>query len=115
MKRLDDTDEFGRDPQVRYLRSVFRTVEAAQKGLLEQLAIAPFDERLGPAREGALHLFERGWVLSNRKGIDLSEEELGLLYLACLARMLKSRGTNIPEHLEPSEETIRGIMEELPQ
>jgi hypothetical protein len=113
MKQTDATDEFGRDPQVRYLRLVFARIETAQKGFLEQLGVLPFDERLKRAREGALHLFERGWMISNREGIQLSEEELGLLYLACLARMLKSRGTIIPERLEPSGETIRGIMTEL--
>jgi hypothetical protein len=115
VKRTEDTDEWGRDPQVHYLRSVFRAIEAAQRNLLEQLAIPPFDERLRRAREGGLHLFERGWVLANRKGIGLSEEELGLLYVACLERLLTSRGIHIPENLIPSNEAIAGIMKELPQ
>jgi hypothetical protein len=113
MKRTDDTDEFGRDPQVLYLRRVFDRIETTQKSFLDQSGVLPFDERLKRARESALHLFERGWMMSNRKGIQLSEEELGLLYLACLARMLKSRGANIPERLVPSDERIAEIMKEL--
>jgi hypothetical protein len=113
MKRIDDTDEFGGDPQVRYLRRVFEKIEAAQKSFLDRLGFLPFDDRLKRAREGALHLFERGWMMSNRKGVQFSEEELGLLYVACLARLLKARGIDIPERLVPSDERIAGIMKEL--
>jgi hypothetical protein len=107
-----EKDDWGQDPQVRYLRKVFANMEAAQKDLLNRLGMSPLDDRLRRGREGALHMFEKAWMIATRRRIALAEEEFGPLYQACLARVLESRGVQIPKGTFPESEKITGLLKE---
>jgi len=109
---MPEVDEWGKDPQVRYLRRVFAHMEIAQKGFLERLNISPFDERLLRMRESALKLFENAWMVATRKGITVNEDELGILYLHCLARLFQSRDIEIPPGTLPRNEKITALLKE---
>jgi len=52
-------DDFGADPQVRRLRSVFRALERWEKRAAERLGLDWTDPRLGRIRGRALVHFER--------------------------------------------------------
>ncbi len=109
---MTETDDWGRDPQVRYLRKVFSVMEEAQKGFLQRIGMSPLDDRLRSSREGALHIFEKAWMTATRRGIALTEEDLGPLYQACLARVLRSRGADIPQDTLPDNDKVRVLLAE---
>ena len=110
---MQNTDDWGADAQVRYLRRGFAAIETSQKAFLDDLDLRPFDERLRRARESALHLFERAWMHATRNGITLSEDDFGVLYVSCLATLLKSRGVDIPPGAVRAEKKIEGILAEV--
>lgn len=84
-----ETDEWGKDPQVRFLRRVFSHMEEAQKGLLDKIGISLFDERLKRIRDGALTIFERAWAMALRKDMNLEEKDLVHLYIFPLHMCLR--------------------------
>jgi hypothetical protein len=84
-----ERDDFGADPQIRYLRQVFGYIEKAQADFLHRLNISPFDRRLRRWRETGLKLFEKVWMLSSKRGFASEKEQVSKIYLHCLAHFLK--------------------------
>lgn len=107
-----EEDQFGHDPSVRRLRRVFAAAEAGQNQLLDRLNIGRLDRRLGQWRKVALHLFERGWARATREGVHLEEEDVGHLYLFCLARALATRGIAVPGEALPANAAVARLLEE---
>ena len=106
-------DEWGRDPQVRYLRTVFAQMEKVQGELLLRLNVSPFDYRLRRVREAALTSFEKAWRLAANRGIANNEEEIAALYVHCLAHILTINRIHVPPDLLPVNEGIAGILREV--
>ncbi len=109
---MNESDTFGRDPQVQYMRRIFANMEKAQEALLERIDMAPFDERLRGFRDMALKLFERTWAIAMQKGIIESEKDAALLYLYCLSHALSARGVNVPSDALPEHKEIHQFMKE---
>lgn len=106
-------DQFGRDPQVRYLRRVFAGMEQKQKELLEKIGVVPTDYRLKRVREATLKHFERAWVLASRRGVAETEDEIGDLYILCLAKILAGNRITVPGELLPSNPRINDVIKEV--
>ncbi len=106
-------DEWGRDPQVLYLRTVFAQMEKVQGELLLRLHISPFDYRLRRVREAALKSFEKAWRLAVNRGIANNEEEIAALYVYCLTHCLTINRIHVPPDLLPLNEGIAGILREV--
>lgn len=106
-------DQFGRDPQVRYLRKVFAGMEKKQNELLALLGIQTADYRLRRVREGALKSFEKAWMIANRRGALESEDEIGDLYILCLAKVLSGNRIIVPDELLPSNSSMKEVIKEV--
>ncbi len=104
-------DEWGRDPGVQRMRSVFGKTEEAQSGFLGDSSLSPFDERLKDWRREALRSFEHYWCRAVRKGINLSDEEVAVLYVACLAQVIQRSGVKITSPVLPKDRKILRLME----
>ena len=105
-------NDWGADPQVRYLRQVFGHVEATQNEFLRRINISPFDDRLRRWRDAALKLFEKAWTLSAREGISPDEGEISKLYLHCLAHFLRLNRIEVPQGILPACENVSRIIKE---
>lgn len=110
---MTNDDTWGRDPQVRYMRTVFAAIERAQKEFLRALGISPVDPRLRRFREIALAFFERSWVAAMRRGMDADESSAGALYIFCLARALSMKGVEIPPASLPGDAELKGLVDEV--
>lgn len=108
-----ERDNFGADPQVRYLRQVFGYTETAQADFLHRLNISPFDDRLRRWREASLKLFEKVWMLSSNRGIPAEKERVSKIYLYCLAHFLKLNRIGVPPEILPVDENIESLMKEV--
>ena len=108
-----ERDDFGADPQIRYLRQVFGHTETEQGDFLLHLNISPFDDRLRRWREGALKLFEKVWMLSSGRGIASEKEQISKIYLYCLAHFLKLNRIAIPPEILPVDENIESLIKEV--
>ncbi len=107
-----DADEFGRDPSVQGMRRVFAAAEAAQGRLLQELNISRFDKRLRQWRKMTLHVFEQNWARAARYGTTLTEKDLGDLYVHCLAKVMETKGTVVPERALPGNRAVESLLEE---
>lgn len=110
---MAERDEWGADPQVRYLRRAFALMEKAQADLLRRLNVAPDDYRLRRVREATLRLFEQGGAVAGRNGVVVSEEDISVLYVYCLARILTANRIPVAEEMLPSHEKIARFMKEV--
>ena len=110
---MPERDEWGADPQVRYLRRAFTLMEKAQADLLRRLDVSPDDYRLRRVREAALRLFEQGSSVAGRSGIMASEEDISVFYIYCLARILAANRIPVAEEMLPSHEKIARFMKEV--
>ncbi|HOS60144.1 MAG: hypothetical protein BWX58_00080 [Deltaproteobacteria bacterium ADurb.Bin026] len=108
-----DIDQFGHDPQVRFLRRAFASMETIQNDLLKELNISSFDERLRRIRLAALNLFEKVWVSYSRWGVSIDEKEMSDIYLHCLAHTLAANNINLPKGLFYPNERIQNIIKEV--
>jgi hypothetical protein len=97
MHTNDDTDDWGRDPQVRAMRRVFALMEALQSRLFENMGISPFDERLGSWRRAALRMFEQEWAELAGRGGHLAEEDVAKTYVDCLVKVLTKDGVSVSD------------------
>jgi hypothetical protein len=97
--RAPTVDDWGRDPQIRAMRSIFALMETLQSRLLEKIGISPFDERLGRWRRFALRMFELKWADLSRRGGRFSEEDLADTYLDCLIKILTNEGVTISKEV----------------
>jgi hypothetical protein len=109
---MSQTDTFGHDPQVKYMRRVFAHIEKAQNILLEKVGMTSFDERLRRFREMALKLFEKTWGMAMQRGIVENEEEAAILYLYCFSYALSTRGIEVPPDALPEHKEIRKFVKE---
>ncbi len=107
-----DEDEWGRDPSVRSMRSAFAAIEAAQNRFLDGLGVGRTDKRLRQWRKMALHLFEQGWAVAARRGMPLTERDAADLYLCCLAKVLGTRGIEVPHLCLPDNPAVMRLLEE---
>jgi len=96
-KKMQNIDEFGRDPAIRMMRMVFASMESAQKALLADTGISTFDPRVRRWRETARELFERGWAKAAQQGMQLTEVEAGILYGFALERQMERDGISLPQ------------------
>ncbi|MCX5814519.1 MAG: hypothetical protein NT178_18550 [Proteobacteria bacterium] len=108
-----ERDNFGADPQIRYLRQVFGHTETAQADFLHRLNISPFDDRLRRWREAALKLFEKVWMLSSKRGITSEKEQVSKIYLHCLAHFLKLNRIGVPPEILPVDGNIDSLIKEV--
>jgi hypothetical protein len=106
-------DQFGRDPQVRYLRQVFAEMEQKQGKLLGRIGVSLTDYRLRRAREAALKSFEKAWMLAGRKGAVETEDEIGDLYILCLAKVLTGNRISVPDEFLPKNAKIDDVIKEV--
>ena len=107
-----DKDDWGVDPQVRYMRRIFARIESAQEEFLRSLKLSPLDDRLRRWREAALKLFEKTWMLSIRSGATADEAEASKIYLHCLAHFLKMNRIEVPPEILPGDDNIDRIVKE---
>lgn len=107
--------DWGKDPQVRYLRDLFGRIEAAQRALLEQLGITPLDYRLRRVRQATLRSFEKAWIEAERTSGQGAEkrDEVVSLYLHCLARALSANRVPVPADLLPQGAQITAATKEV--
>ncbi len=110
---MNDNDTWGRDPQIRYMRGVFAAVEAAQKEFLRDVGVSSTDERLRRFREVALKLFERSWVVAMERGVGADEGSAAAIYIFCLARVLSTKGVDIPEGSLPGDAKLKKLVDEV--
>lgn len=110
---MTDIDSFGRDPQVRYMRSIFASLEAAQEKFLGSVKISPVDGRLRQAREHALRLFERSWVAVLQRTDAAADDIAADIYLICLDKALTLSGFKVPEDSLPQRGDLRKLVDEV--
>ncbi len=112
---MNERDEWGVDPSVRKMRSVFSHMESEQSKLLKKLGMSLFDMRLRSAREEAKDVFERTWSLANSRGLNVDEAAIAGLYTRCLAWSLRKIGIKIPTESLPCEEHLNVLLQEVLQ
>ena len=112
---MNERDDWGSDPSVRKMRSVFSHMEAEQSKLLKKLGMSPFDIRLRSVREEARDVFERTWSLANSRGLNVDEVEIAGLYTRCLAWGLRKTGIQVPTEGLPCEEHLNVLLQEVLQ
>jgi len=110
---MTQTDAFGHDPQVQYMRRVFACMEREQNGLLEKIGMSRLDERLRRFREIALRSFERTWGMAVQRGVVENESDAAVLYLYCLSYALSTGGITVPADTLPDREGIRAFAGEV--
>jgi hypothetical protein len=108
-------DDWERSPGVLRMRSVFGKTEEARSRFLGDLALSPFDERMKGWRREALKSFEYYWGRAVRKGMDLSDEEIALLYVTCLAHVIQRSGVKTPSSLPLKDKKVSRLMEKDPK
>jgi len=106
-------DEWGRDPSVRAMRRVFAAMENEQKEFINNLGLSPFDHRMRRWRERALAAFDASWARSARGGMELSEEEAGVLYVHCLGKIMTREGVDVPAETLPRSEKLVKLLREV--
>jgi hypothetical protein len=106
-------DQFGGDPQVRYLRKVFAGMEKKQNELLALIGVSTTDYRLRRVREGALKSFEKAWMIASRRGALENVDEIGDLYILCLAKVLSGNRILVPDELLPSNTGMKEVIKEV--
>lgn len=110
---MNESDEWGKDPSVRIMRTVFTAMEKAQHALLSRLAISSYDLRIRKWREQSLALFEQAWGVANRIGISIDPPMASAIYVHCLAKTIASEGTEIPEGILPEEQAVARLFKEM--
>jgi hypothetical protein len=92
-------DEWGRDPAVKAMRSVFNAMEKTLDDLLEQLDVSPLDYRIRGWLEQALANYERTLGEAGRIGVRMDENVAPMVYSHCLVKVIGMAGIEIPESL----------------
>lgn len=110
---MTDNDTFGSDPQVRFMRRVFASIEAAQKTFLESANISPVDGRLRQARENALTSFERAWAGILQRTNAAADDAAPDIYLLCLGRALSLSGFKVADKVLPQNAGLRKLVDEV--
>jgi len=107
-------DKWGQNPEILMMRQIFRQMEAGQDDLLEKLKISVFDPRLPRWRQQARVLFEQyGYQYMQTTG-KRDEAQAGILYIHCLARVMRDAGIRVLYSFLPAAELFeRFLREEL--
>ena len=108
-------DEWGRDPSVQIMRQIFRHMELAQRALLGNVNISPFDMRLKGWRKTALNSLEQSWAQANHHNMILNEKKIAAIYIHCLARAMGAAGITIPSDSLPHDAEIEMLLRETLQ
>lgn len=106
------TDEWGKDPSVRIMRSIFRSIETGQKEFITRLGIDDQDHRLRHWRDNALPVFEKSWRIAGNSGISMDEKTASALYIHSLAKVMAYDGIEIPPSLLPDQKQVEAIFRE---
>lgn len=106
-------DEWGRDPSVRAMRRIFKTMEDSVDDLLKQLNISPLDHRVRGWLEQALAKYERAWVEARRQGVRLDEKMAAAVYAHCLGRVIGTDGIIVPESRVKIDKDVERLMSEV--
>ena len=112
---MNDRDEWGKDPSVRIMRTVFKAIEEAQQAFLGRLGIPPYDLRIRKWREQSLALFEQAWLAANRIGVSMDAPMASAIYVHVLAKIIASEGHEIPEGIVSESEEVTRILKEMSQ
>ena len=75
--------------------------------------ISLFDSRLRRMRETALNLFEKVWMVYNRREASIDEQEMTDMYVCCLAQIFASQRIKVPGELLPVNEKIEKLIKEV--
>jgi hypothetical protein len=110
---MNNRDEWGKDPSVQIMRTVFMEMEKAQHTLFSQLNISPYDLRVRKWREKALTLFEQAWGVANRIGISMDATMASAVYVHVLAKTIAAEGHEIPEGIVPESKDLTRLFEEM--
>jgi hypothetical protein len=113
-ENMNDRDEWGKDPSVRIMRTVFTAMEEAQQALLSRLGIPPYDLRIRKWREQSLALFEQAWGVANRIGISMDATIASAIYVHVLAKTIAAEGYEIPEGVVPEVKEVKRLFKEMP-
>lgn len=108
-----ETDDWGKDPSVQMMRSVFNAMERSMEELMESLEISPYDQRIRRWLEMALPKFEEAWTLANRPNASMHEKTAAAVYAHCLAKVIESAGIRLPEGILPDEKMTRPLVNEV--
>ena len=106
-------DEWGRDPSVRAMRGIFKTMEDSVDDLLKQLNISPLDHRVRVWLEQALAKYERAWMEARRRGIPMDQKTAAAVYDRCLAKVIAAGGIKIPESRLAAEKVVEKLVCEV--
>jgi hypothetical protein len=112
---MHDRDEWGKDPSVRIMRTVFKEMEKAQQAFLSRLGISPYDLRIRKWREKSLILFEQAWGKASRIGINMDATMASAIYVHVLAKTIAAEGHEIPEGIVPEGKEVKRLFEEMSQ
>jgi hypothetical protein len=88
-------------------------MENEQKEFINNLRLSPFDHRMRRWRERALAAFDASWARSARGGMELSEEEAGVLYVHCLGKIMTREGVDVPAETLPRSEKLVKLLREV--
>jgi hypothetical protein len=110
---MEGSDEWGRDPGVRFMRRVFAEMETASRALLEASGIPRLEPRLRGWRERALGLFEHAWVEAAGRGLEMSAERAAAIYAACLARIMISEGVVLGKRDFSGDREVEDLLKEV--
>lgn len=105
-------DEWGKDPTVMAMRKVFREIEASQGDFFGCMKINKYDTRIRAWREKSLALFERAFYRTDNTGLIINEKNASIIYLNCLAHVMRAQGINIPEACLPEATGDENFLEE---
>lgn len=106
-------DEWGRDPSVRAMRGIFKTMEDSVDDLLTQLNISPLDHRVRGWLEQALAGFERAWAEANRSGIRMDETMATAIYVHCLVKVIGAEGIKVPERVYAADKVLERELDSI--
>jgi len=106
-------DEWGRDPSVRAMRRIFKTMEDSVDDLLKQLNLSPLDHRVRGWLEQALAKYERAWVEARRQGVRLDEKMAAAVYAHCLGKVVGADGIKVPASRVTIDKDVERLMSEV--
>lgn len=109
---MSGVDEWGKDPAVRAMRKMFKSMEDSQGEFFSRLGINGYDPHIRFWREKALVLFEKTISRANRAGMSINEKTASDIYIHCLAHIMKAQGIVISETYLPEPIGIEGLLKE---
>ncbi|MFH0726212.1 MAG: hypothetical protein V2B19_07690 [Pseudomonadota bacterium] len=106
-------DEWGQDPTVQRVRSLFALMEKEQNRLLKELHLPASDMRLRHCRETALGMYERACGLAAARRLAWDENTYAAIYIGCLLREMEKRGIPIPDGVLATHQRHTDLLREV--